>query len=72
MKFDKIIKDGLIEYGIINGNNTIVLIKSGANVTLAAKYLGHIKIEEILNTYSHMFSTALDSVVSVIDSLEDN
>ena len=24
MKFDKIIKDGLIEYGIINGNNTIV------------------------------------------------
>lgn len=30
------------------------------------------KIEETLNTYSHMFSTALDSVVSVIDSLEDN
>ena len=29
------------------------------------------KIEETLNTYSHMFSTALDSVVSVIDSLED-
>ena len=25
-----------------------------------------------LNTYSHMFSTALDSVVSVIDSLEDD
>ncbi len=34
MKFDKIIKDGLIEYGIINGNNTIVLIKSGANGSL--------------------------------------
>lgn len=30
------------------------------------------KIEETLNTYSHMFSTALDSVVSVIDSLEDD
>ena len=44
----------------------------GANVTLVAKYLGHTKIEETLNTYSHMFSTALDSVVSVIDSLEDN
>ena len=29
------------------------------------------KIEETLNTYSHMFSTVLDSVVSVIDSLED-
>ena len=40
--------------------------------TLVAKYLGHTKIEETLNTYSHMFSTALDSVASVIDSLEDD
>ena len=46
-----------------------LLINNGANVTLVAKYLGHTKIEETLNTYSHMFSTALDSVVSVIDSL---
>ena len=49
-----------------------LLINNGANVTLVAKYLGHTKIEETLNTYSHMFSTALDSVVSVINSLEDN
>lgn len=49
-----------------------LLINNGANVTLVAKYLGHTKIEETLNTYSHMFSTALDSVVSVIDSLENN
>ena len=49
-----------------------LLINNEANVTLVAKYLGHTKIEETLNTYSHMFSTALDSVVSVIDSLEDN
>lgn len=49
-----------------------LLINSGANVTLVAKFLGHTKIEETLNTYSHMFSTALDSVVSVIDSLEDD
>ena len=49
-----------------------ILINNGANVTLVAKYLGHTKIEEPLNTYSHMFSTALDSVVSVIDSLEEN
>ncbi|MDD6272306.1 MAG: site-specific integrase, partial [bacterium] len=48
-----------------------LLINNGANVTLVAKYLGHTKIEETLNTYSHMFSTALDSVVSVIDNLED-
>ena len=49
-----------------------LLINNGANVTLVAKYLGHTKIEETLNTYSHMFSTTLDSVVSVIDSLEDD
>ena len=34
-----------------------LLINNGANVTLVAKYLGHTKIEETLNTYSHMFST---------------
>ena len=28
------------------------------------------KIDETLNTYSHMFSTALDNVVSIIDNLE--
>ena len=28
------------------------------------------KIKETLNTYSHMFSTALDNVVSIIDNLE--
>lgn len=49
-----------------------LLINNGANVTLVAKYLGHTKIEETLNTYSHMFSNALDSVISVIDSLEDD
>ena len=49
-----------------------LLINNGANVTLVAKYLGHTKIEETLNTYSHMFSIALDSIVFVIDSLEDN
>ena len=48
-----------------------LLFNYGANVTLIAKYLGNTKIEETLNTYTHMFSTALDSVVSVIDSLED-
>ena len=48
-----------------------LLIDNGANFTLVAKYLGLTKIEETLNTYSHIFSTALDSVVSVIDSLED-
>ena len=49
-----------------------LLINNGANIMIVAKYLGHAKIEETLNTYSHMFSTALDSVVSVTDSLEDD
>ena len=49
-----------------------LLINNSANITLVAKYFGHTKIEETLNTYSHMFSTALDSVVSVIDSLEND
>lgn len=48
-----------------------LLINNGANVTLVAKYLGRTKIEKALNTYSHMFSTALDSIVSVIDSLKE-
>ena len=47
-----------------------LLINNGANVTLVAKFLGHTKIEETLNTYSHMFSTTLDNVVSIIDNLE--
>ena len=49
-----------------------LLINNCANITLVAKYSGYTKIEETLNTYSHMFNTALDSVVSVIDSLEDD
>lgn len=48
-----------------------LLIYKGANIITVSKFLGHTKIEETLNTYSHMFSTALDYVVSVIDSLED-
>ena len=48
-----------------------LLVNNGANITVVAKYLGHTKIEETLNTYSHMYSTALDSVVSVIDNLEE-
>lgn len=32
-----------------------LLINNGANVTLVEKYLGYTKIEETLNTYSHMF-----------------
>lgn len=47
-----------------------LLINSGANVSVVIKYLGHTKIEETLNTYTHLFSTALNEIVNVIDNLE--
>jgi len=47
-----------------------LLIVSGANITLVAKYLEHTKIEETLNTYTHLFSSALNEVVDLIDKLE--
>ena len=56
----------------IRVHHASLLINNGANVTLVAKYLGHTKIEETLNTYSHMFSSALDSIVSIINNLEND
>lgn len=44
-----------------------LLIDSGANITLVAKYLGHIKIDETLNTYSHMYQNRLDAIVNIIE-----
>lgn len=36
-----------------------LLINNGANVTIVAKYLGHSKIDETLNTYSYVFKINL-------------
>ncbi len=47
-----------------------LLINNGANVTTVAKYLGHSEIEETLNTYSHMFPSALDNVLKIINNLD--
>lgn len=46
------------------------LINNGANITVVAKYLGHTKIKETLNTYTHLFNSALNEVVDLIDKLE--
>ena len=46
-----------------------LLINNGANITLVAKYLGHIKVDETLNTYSHMFINKLDDIVNLINDL---
>ena len=39
------------------------------NITLVAKYLGHTKVDETLNTYSHMFKNKLDDIVNLINDL---
>ena len=40
-----------------------LLIDNGASITLVAKYLGHAKIDETLNTYSHMYQNRLENIV---------
>lgn len=47
-----------------------LLINNGANIVMVAKYLGHTKIDETLNTYSHMFRNKLDDIVNTIDKLD--
>ena len=48
-----------------------LLISQGADITMVAKFLGHSKIDETLNTYSHMFQNKLNNIISIIDSLND-
>ncbi len=47
-----------------------LLISKGANITLVARFLGHTKIDETLNTYSHFFKSDLDNIVNVINGLQ--
>lgn len=49
-----------------------LLINNGATVPTVSKFLGHTKIEETLNTYTHLFGSALNSIVNVIDNLDNN
>lgn len=46
-----------------------LLINNGANITMVATYLGHTKVDETLNTYSHMFKNKLDNIVDTINML---
>jgi hypothetical protein len=34
---------------------------------IVAKYLGHAKINETLNTYSHMYQNRLENIVQIIE-----
>ena len=45
-----------------------LLIDSGTKITLVAKHLGHTKIDETLNTYSHMYQNKLDTIVNIIET----
>lgn len=49
-----------------------LLINNGANVTIVAKYLGHTKLEETLNTYTHLFNSAMNEVVNLINKLDED
>ena len=44
-----------------------LLIDSGANITLATKYIGHTKIDETLNTHSYMYQNRLGTIVNIIE-----
>ena len=46
-----------------------LLINSGATINVVAKYLGHTKIDETLNTYSHLFKNQMNEIINIIDNL---
>ena len=39
---------------------------------IVAKYLGHAKIDDTLNTYSHLFKTKMDEVVNLMNKMNEN
>lgn len=47
-----------------------VLINNGASIMVVAKFLGHAKIDETLNTYSHLFKNKMDEIVQTVNNLE--
>ena len=46
-----------------------LLIYKGANIITVSKFLGHTKIEETLNTYTHLYKNALTDITSLIDDM---
>ena len=47
-----------------------LLINNNASITLVANYLGHTKIDETLNTYSHLYKNSLSSLMKILNKLE--
>lgn len=48
-----------------------LLIYKGASINMVSKFLGHSKIEETLNTYTHLYSNALSDITSLIDEMNE-
>lgn len=48
----------------------LLLINNGATAPTVSKFLGHTKIKETINTYTHLFNSALNEVVDLIDKFE--
>ena len=46
-----------------------LLINKGASISLVSKYLGHSNITMTLNTYTHMYKSELDDMISIIDNM---
>ena len=46
-----------------------LLINKGASINVVAKYLGHTKIDETLNTYTHLFKNQMTDIVNLINVL---
>ena len=49
-----------------------LLIYKGANINTVSKFLGHTKIEETLNTYTHLYKNALTDITSLIDEMNES
>ena len=50
---------------------TSLLIYKGANIITVSKFLGHTKIEETLNTYTHLYKNAFTDITSLIDVMNE-
>ena len=49
-----------------------LLIYKGDSINMVFKFLGHSKIEETLNTYTHLYSNALSDIMNLIDEMNES
>lgn len=49
-----------------------LLIYKGTSINMVSKFLGHSKIEETLNTYTHLYSNALSDITNLIDEMNES